>query len=175
MLQLSFLHSWRDLQNQALQTHTDQPRTLPLGDIVPHISFHLAVSPQWNCHCERLYYSRVCVVIFPQEWVCFCPWLIFSFSFSSFCLPPYWYQPGLFCLYLFFYFRELFREDAVHRMHTPNKLSTAWWDVLPEKRCCLLSFASGSNKRRAFFLLNFFVRGGFQAMNKMFLCVSWQV
>lgn len=115
--------------------HTYQPRTLPLEGIVSRVSFHLAVSPRWNCHCEQLCYSWVCVVIFLQEGVCFCPWLTFSFFFSSFCLPPCWYQPDLFCLHLFFYFRELFREDAAHRTRTPSKLSTAQWDVRPEKTC----------------------------------------
>lgn len=94
--------------------HTYQPRTLPLGCIVSRFSFHLAASPPWNRHCERLCYSWVCVVIFLPEWVPFCPWLTFSFFFSSFCFPLCWYQPSLFCLPLFFRISESYSERRQH-------------------------------------------------------------
>lgn len=88
--------------------HTYQPRPLPLGCIVSPFLVHLPVGPPWDRHCERLLFMGVC------GWFSSCrsglvsvlDSLLFSFFFSSFCLPLSWYQPGPFCLCLFFLFQR---------------------------------------------------------------------
>lgn len=143
--------------------HTYQPRTLPFGCIVSRISFHLAASPQWNGHCERLCYSWVCVVIFLPEWVPFCPWLTFSFFFSSFCFPLCRYQPSLFCLPLFFQISESYSEkmqptECAHPAAQRCLMGCApWKNSLQTWRPPLSSFTPANNKRRAFFPFKFFL------------------
>lgn len=106
---------------------TYQPRTLPLGCIVSPISVHLPVGPPWGRHCERLLFTGVCGWFSSRRSgpVSVLDSLFFLSSF----LPSVFLCLGTsralsVCVYSF-YFRELFSEDAAHRMHTPSKLSTA--------------------------------------------------
>lgn len=161
--------------------HTYQPRTLPFGCIVSRISFHLAASPPWNRHCERLCYSWVCVVIFLPEWVPFCPWLTSSFFFSSFCFPLCWYQPSLFLFTAILSdFRELFREEAAHRMRTPSSSAPLDGMCFPEqthsRRChgCRPSLQL-TTKGEPPSLSNFLSEVVFRQWTKRLLCGSWQM
>lgn len=151
--------------------HTYQPRTLPLGCIVSRISFHLAASPPWNHHCERLCYSWVCgylpAGVGPFLSLTHFSFLLFFFLFSSVLVPA---KPFSVYCYSFRLQRAIQRGGSTQNAHT-QQLSTAWWDVLPWTNSLqtlprLPSFTSANNKRRASFPFKFFVRGGFQAMNK---------
>lgn len=93
--------------------------------------------------------------------------LLFFFLFSSVLVPA---KPFSVYRYSFRFQRAIQRGGSTQNAHT-QQLSTAWWDVLPWTNSLqtlprLPSFTSANNKRRASFPFKFFVRGGFQAMNK---------
>lgn len=104
-------------------SHTHQPRTLPSPPLSLKVSFLLPVSLR----------SAM------AEWVAVFLWVVWlsscrsvsasvldSLFLSSFLFPSLlwsWYQPGLFCVTLFFYFWVLFR-DVPYRKHTPRERNT---------------------------------------------------
>lgn len=75
-------------------------------------------------------------------------------------------------------------KTRLTELHTPSKLGSAWWDVLPEKKkktktphsrsCCCPSRQLITKGEPSSFRI-FFVRGGFQVMSEKILCASWQM
>lgn len=93
--------------------------------------------------------------------------LLFFFLFSSVLVPA---KPFLFTAILSD-FRELFREEAAHRMRTRSSSAPLDGMCFPEqthsRRCCgCRPSLQLTTKGEPPSLSNFFVRGGFQAMNK---------